>query len=73
VQAALTGNAVSGILPSASAAGVALQFEMLCAAGPDPDSAAGPDPDSTVSGLAAISLINVAALLAPPVLAIQSA
>lgn len=39
----------------------ALQFEMLCAA--------GLDTDDTVRGLAAISLINVAALLALPLLA----
>jgi uncharacterized membrane protein YbhN (UPF0104 family) len=43
VTARLTGNAVSGIVPGGSAAGAALQFEML--------SAAGLDPDNTVSGL----------------------
>jgi len=64
VTAGLTGNAVSGILPGGSAAGAGLQFEML--------SAAGLDPDSTVSGLAAISLINVAALLALPLLALPA-
>ena len=64
VTAGLTGNAVSGIVPGGSAAGAAPQFEML--------SAAGLDPDSTVSGLAAISLINVAALLALPALALQA-
>jgi putative heme transporter len=64
VTAGLTGNAVSGILPGGSAAGATLQFEML--------SAAGLDPDSTVSGLAAISLINVAALLALPLLALPA-
>jgi uncharacterized membrane protein YbhN (UPF0104 family) len=62
VTAGLTGNAVSGILPGGSAAGAALQFEML--------SAAGLDTDNTVSGLAAISLINVAGLLALPLLAL---
>jgi uncharacterized membrane protein YbhN (UPF0104 family) len=64
VTAGLTGNAVSGILPGGSAAGAALQFEML--------SAAGLDSDSTVSGLAAISLINTAALLALPLLALPA-
>jgi uncharacterized membrane protein YbhN (UPF0104 family) len=64
VTAGLTGNAVSGILPGGSAAGAALQYEML--------SAAGLDPDNTVSGLAAISLINVAALLALPLLAVPA-
>jgi uncharacterized membrane protein YbhN (UPF0104 family) len=63
VTAGLTGNAVSGILPGGSAAGATLQFEML--------SAAGLDTDSTVSGLAAISLINTAALLALPLLALR--
>jgi uncharacterized membrane protein YbhN (UPF0104 family) len=55
---------VSGILPGGSAAGTTLQFEML--------SAAGLDTDSTVSGLAAISLINTAALLALPLLALPA-
>jgi uncharacterized membrane protein YbhN (UPF0104 family) len=64
VTAGLTGNAVSGILPGGSAAGATLQFEML--------SAAGLDTDSTVSGLAAISLINTAALLALPLLALPA-
>jgi len=64
VTAGLTGNSVSGILPGGSAAGAALQFEML--------SAAGLDPDRTVSGLAAISLINTAALLALPLLALPA-
>ncbi len=64
VTAGLTGNAVSGILPGGSAAGATLQFEML--------SAAGLDTDSTVSGLAAISLINVAALLALPLLTLPA-
>ncbi len=64
VTAGLTGNAVSGILPGGSAAGATVQFEML--------SAAGLDTDDTVSGLAAISLINVAALLALPLLALPA-
>jgi uncharacterized protein (TIRG00374 family) len=64
VMAGLTGNAVSGILPGGSAAGATLQFEML--------SAAGLDTDSTVSGLAAISLINTAGLLALPLLALPA-
>jgi uncharacterized membrane protein YbhN (UPF0104 family) len=64
VTAGLTGNAVSGILPGGAAAGAALQYEML--------SAAGLDTDSTASGLAAISLINVAALLALPLLALPA-
>ena len=64
VTAGLTGNAVSGTLPGGSAAGAALEFEML--------SAAGLDSDDTVSGLAAISLINVAGLLALPLLALPA-
>ena len=64
VTAGLAGNAVSGILPGGSAAGAGLQFEML--------SAAGLDTDSTVSGLAAISLLNVAALLGLPLLALPA-
>jgi hypothetical protein len=64
VTGGLTGNAVSGIVPGGSAAGAALQLEMF--------SAAGLDPDSTISGLAAISLINVAALLALPLLALPA-
>jgi uncharacterized membrane protein YbhN (UPF0104 family) len=64
VTAGLTGNAVSGTLPGGSAAGATLQFEMR--------SAAGLDTDSTVSGLAAISLINTAALLALPLLALPA-
>lgn len=64
VTAGLTGNAVSGIVPGGSAAGAALQFQML--------SAAGLEPDNTVSGLAAISLLNVAALLALPLLAVPA-
>ena len=64
VTAGLTGNAISGVLPGGSAAGAGLQFEML--------SAAGLDPDNTVSGLAAVSLINVAALLALPLLALPA-
>jgi uncharacterized protein (TIRG00374 family) len=64
VTAGLTGNAVSGILPGGSAAGAGLQFEML--------SAAGLDTDSTVSGLAAMSLINLAAMLALPGLALPA-
>ncbi len=64
VTAGLTGNAVSGVLPAGSAAGATLQFEMLAAA--------GLDTDNTVSGLAAISLLNVAALLALPLLAVPT-
>jgi uncharacterized protein (TIRG00374 family) len=64
VTAGLTGNAVSGVLPGGSAAGAALQFEML--------SAAGLDTDNTASGLAAISLINLAGILALPLLALPA-
>ena len=64
VTAGLTGNAVSGVLPGGSAAGAALQFEML--------SAAGLDTDNTASGLAAISVINVAGILALPLLALPA-
>jgi uncharacterized protein (TIRG00374 family) len=64
VTAGLAGNAVTGILPGGAAAGAAVQFEML--------GTAGFDTDTVVGGLTAFSLVNVAALLALPVLTIPA-
>lgn len=64
VTAGLAGNAVSGIVPGGAAAGAAVQFEMLSAAGFDTDAAA--------SGLSAFSLLEVGALLGLPLLALPA-
>jgi hypothetical protein len=64
VTAGLSGNAVSGILPGGAAVGAAVQFEMLATAGFDTDAA--------VSGLSAFSLLEVAALLGLPLLALPA-
>jgi hypothetical protein len=64
VTAGLSGNAISGILPGGAAVGAALQFRML--------SAAGFDPDTAVSGLTALSLLNVGALLGLPIFALPA-
>lgn len=61
VTASLTGNSVSSSLPGGSVAGAGIQFQML--------STAGFDTDTTVSGLTAISLIDIAALLGLPLFA----
>jgi len=61
VTAGLAGNSVTSSLPGGTAAGAAVQFRMLSAAGFDTDTAAG--------GLAAISLIGVAGLLGLPLFA----
>ena len=61
VTAGLTGNSISNSLPGGSAAGAAIQFQML--------STAGFDTDTAVGGLTAIALIGVAALLGLPLFA----
>jgi uncharacterized protein (TIRG00374 family) len=62
--AQLAGNAVSRIVPAGAAAGGAVQFRMLAAAGIDA-AAVG-------TGLAAASLISTATLLALPLLAVPA-
>ncbi len=64
VTAGLTGNAISGSVPGGAAAGAAVQYEMLAAASFDTTAA--------VTGLTAISLFNVAALLALPLFALPA-
>jgi uncharacterized protein (TIRG00374 family) len=62
VTAGLTGNAVTDSLPGGDAAGAAVQFSMLTAAGFDTDTAVG--------GLTAFSLLGVGGLLALPLFAL---
>jgi uncharacterized protein (TIRG00374 family) len=64
VTAGLTGNAVTDSLPGGDAAGAAIQFGML--------SAAGFDTDTAVGGLTAFSLLGVGGLLALPILALPA-
>jgi uncharacterized protein (TIRG00374 family) len=64
VTAALTGNAISCSVPGGAAAGAAVQYEMLAAA--------GFNADTSVEGLAAISLLNLVALLGLPLLALPA-
>jgi uncharacterized protein (TIRG00374 family) len=64
VTAGLTGNAISLSVPGGAAAGAAVQYEML--------GAAGFDTDTAVAGLTAISLLNVGALLALPLFALPA-
>jgi uncharacterized protein (TIRG00374 family) len=64
VTAGLAGNAVTNSLPGGDAAGAAVQFRMLTAAGLDTDTA--------VSGLTAFSLLGVGGLLALPVFALPA-
>ena len=59
VTAGLAGNAVTNSLPGGDAAGAAVQFRMLAAAGFDTDTAIG--------GLTTFSLLGVGGLLALPV------
>jgi uncharacterized protein (TIRG00374 family) len=59
VDAGLSGNAMTKVLPGGAAAGAAVQFRMLSRAGIDPDTAAG--------GMTAASLLNIGALLGLPV------
>jgi uncharacterized membrane protein YbhN (UPF0104 family) len=58
VAAGLAGNAVTGVLPAGDAAGAAVQFRMLSAAGINADNAAG--------GMTAASLLGTGGLLALP-------
>jgi uncharacterized protein (TIRG00374 family) len=64
VTAGLTGNAVTDSLPGGDAAGAAVQFRMLTAAGFDTDTAVG--------GLTAFSLLGVGGLLALPLFALPT-
>jgi uncharacterized protein (TIRG00374 family) len=61
ITAGLAGNSVTSSLPGGDAAGAAVQFRML--------SAAGFDTDTAVGGLAAISLIGVTGVLGLPLFA----
>src|SRR5580700_4257538 len=62
VTAGLSGNAVTDSLPGGDAAGAAVQFSLLTAAGFDTDTAVG--------GLTAFSLLGVGGLLALPLFAL---
>ena len=64
VTAGLTGNSVTDSLPGGDAAGAAVQFNMLTAAGFDTDTAVG--------GLTAFSLLGVGGLLALPLFALPT-
>jgi len=64
VTAGLVGNAVTDCLPGGDAAGAAVQFRMLAAA--------GFDTDTTVGALTAFSLLGVGGLLALPVFALPA-
>jgi uncharacterized protein (TIRG00374 family) len=64
VTAGLSGNAVTGSLPGGDAAGAAVQFSMLTAAGFDTGTAIG--------GLTAFSLLGVGGLLALPLFALPA-
>ena len=64
VTAGLTGNAVTNSLPGGDAAGAAVQFSMLTAAGFDTDTAVG--------GLTAFSLLGIGGLLALPLFALPT-
>jgi uncharacterized membrane protein YbhN (UPF0104 family) len=64
VTARLTGNAISLSVPGGAAAGAAVQYEML--------GGAGFDSDAAVSGLTAISLLNLGDLLALPLFALPA-
>jgi len=64
VTAGLAGNAVTDSLPGGDAAGAAVQFSMLTAAGFDTDTAVG--------GLTAFSLLGVGGLLALPLFALPA-
>jgi uncharacterized protein (TIRG00374 family) len=61
VTAGLAGNSVTSILPGGAAAGAAVQFRML--------SAAGFDTDTAIEGLTALSLIGTAGMLGLPLFA----
>jgi uncharacterized protein (TIRG00374 family) len=58
VTSALSGNAITDVLPGADAAGAAVEYRML--------SRAGIDTDTAVGGLSAFSLLEVGSLFALP-------
>jgi uncharacterized protein (TIRG00374 family) len=62
ITAGLTGNAVTNTLPGGDALGASIQFQML--------SRSGIDTVQTASGLAASSIIGVAALFSLPIFAL---
>jgi uncharacterized protein (TIRG00374 family) len=62
ITSLLAGNAITRIVPGGAAAGAAVQFRMLAASGQDMTATAG--------GLAAVSLLGVAGLLALPAVAL---
>lgn len=64
ITSQLAGNAVSRVVPGGAAAGAALQFRMLAAAGMEATRA--------VSGLTAFSLVQIASVLALPLLALPA-
>jgi uncharacterized membrane protein YbhN (UPF0104 family) len=64
VTSQLAGNAISRIVPGGAAAGAALQFRMLAAAGVEATRA--------VSGLTAFALLQIASVLALPLLALPA-
>jgi uncharacterized membrane protein YbhN (UPF0104 family) len=64
ITSQLAGNAVSRIVPGGAAAGAALQLRMLAAAGVEATRA--------VAGLTAFSLVQVASVLALPLLALPA-
>ncbi len=64
VTSGLSGNAVTNALPGGDAAGAAVQFRMLSAAGVKTDTAAG--------GLTASSLIGIGGLLLLPILTLPA-
>jgi uncharacterized protein (TIRG00374 family) len=64
VTAGLTGNTVTDLLPGGSAAGAAVQFNMLKTAGIDADAAVG--------GLTASSLLGVGGLLMLPIVTLPA-
>jgi uncharacterized protein (TIRG00374 family) len=64
VAAGLTGNLVTNVLPGGTAAGAAVQFNMLKRAGINADDAAG--------GLAASSVLGVGGLLMLPILTLPA-
>jgi uncharacterized protein (TIRG00374 family) len=64
VTAALSGNAITNILPGGAAAGAAVELRLL--------SVAGVDTDTAVGGLTAFSLLEVGSLLALPVFSLPA-
>lgn len=64
VTAALSGNAVTNIFPGGDAAGAAVEFRMLAAAGIEADTAVG--------GLTAFSLLQIGTLFALPIFSLPA-